>query len=57
VSFRPACGKVQVDTFSKTMTFQPLKQERFVCMQLTKTETGTAKSHFTPSPRASVPNP
>jgi len=44
VPFRLGCGKVETDTISKTMTFQPLKQERFTCMQLTKTETRTAKS-------------
>ncbi len=40
VSFRPGCCKFQTDTFSETKTFEPL---RFTCMELTKTETGTAK--------------
>jgi hypothetical protein len=44
IPFRLGCGKVETDTISKTMTFQPLKQERFTCIQLIKTETGTTKS-------------
>jgi hypothetical protein len=45
-AFPTWCGKVEEDTFQGRWhsKFQPLKHERFACMQLTKTETETAKS-------------